>query len=164
MGISLRFVLLVALRPAGVTPHLCVCMVYSVCMHVWHGICVCTHAHRGGVGLTPSLLQGLFQWLWNSAPRTDGLGDKATRSLDRARPQAVAMAGRAGGVCLLVAMRLMPTNVRKVPGEGSLQQGCAPACSLAPSMSALGGGSGHQPAAGWGLGTTTWSHQEKPPS
>lgn len=116
MEISLDFLLLVAFRPTGTTPHLCVCMVY-----------IRVHAHTWGGGLIPSLLQGLFQWLWNSALRTDGLGDKATWSLDRARPQAVAMAGQAGGVCLLVSMRLTPTNVKKAPGKGSLQQGCTPA-------------------------------------
>lgn len=35
---------------------------------------------------------------------------------DRVRQRAVAMAGQAGGICLLVAMRLLPTNVKTARG------------------------------------------------
>lgn len=52
------------LSPARITPHLCV--------HVH----VHTHVRRA------ASLQALFKWLWNCAPRTDGLRDKAARRLD----------------------------------------------------------------------------------
>lgn len=71
--------------------------IVRVCM------CVCTLLGRQQVQHL-ALLQALFKWLWNSAPRTDGLRDKAAREPGlRVGLWAVAMAGQAGGVSLLVA-------------------------------------------------------------
>lgn len=129
MEISLDFVLLVAFHPARshltcVCVHVrvwCVCMyvcgvrrvhVCSVCMWV---VCVYVHTHGRIEGSAPSLLQGPFKWLWNSAPRTDGRRDKAPGA-GQSEAEGVAMAGQAGGICLLVAMRLLPTNVKTAHG------------------------------------------------
>lgn len=139
VGIS-QFCPIVALYPARVIPRL----------HVSVQVCVCA---RVGGGSRLALCQGLFKWLWNSAPRTDGLRDKAAWSLDRARPRAVAMAGQAPGVCSLSAMRVPPTNVKTARVEGSppaepRRGAVLPECRhLGPAIK-LAGARGHRLATG----------------
>ena len=104
LGASPDPVLLEGLHPAGVVSHLmCVCM----CVHTSRGTESCRLCLNGfGILLSEQMASEI----------------KPPESLGESEALAVAMVGRAGGLCLLAATRARPTNVNTGSGEGSPQR------------------------------------------